>query len=142
MFVKRWGVLRKALPAKMELRKITALLICLCKLHNYCIEWRLRKKEVEVVVAPVAADNLDIVANGGISLVATSDNTDSPEEFLNGGEHWEDTSETYRKQFARRGLEDPSARLPREHLLGLVEAGGFKRPRPKGWASKKNSNSK
>lgn len=41
MLVGRWGIMRKALPATMGLRKTTALVLALCKLHNFCINERL-----------------------------------------------------------------------------------------------------
>jgi DDE superfamily endonuclease len=56
MLVVRWGLLpHAALPASMGLKKTTALVLCLCRLHNYCIDCRLgveRNKAANSSVAP------------------------------------------------------------------------------------------
>lgn len=41
MLVNRWGILRRAFPATMGLRKQNGLVYALCKLHNFCIDKRL-----------------------------------------------------------------------------------------------------
>ena len=136
MLVNRWGILRRALPCAMGLRKSTSLVICLCRMHNYCIDCRLESKQSPMVPAPLASDNLEITGNGGIPMLRVEDrdrmNDCSPEEFLNGGMHHEDTSDNQRRQFARRGRTASSA-LPREILLSMVADGGFKHPTPKNW---------
>ena len=38
MLVQRWSILRRPLPAAMEIHKITALTFCLCKLHNFLLD--------------------------------------------------------------------------------------------------------
>jgi hypothetical protein len=133
MLVKRWGVLRRALPASIDLLKVMRLVCCLCSLHNYCINCRLRKqKKPGSVPVPLAKDNLDIIATAGVSLEHTELNGDSPEALLHGGMHHDDTSDNFRRQFGRRGLNNGDM-LPCTRLLEMVERGGFKRPTPKGW---------
>jgi hypothetical protein len=51
---------------------------------------------------------------------------------MDAGDHHEDTSDAYRRQFMRRGLGRGDV-LPRDRLLGMVVSGGFKRPTPKKW---------
>lgn len=43
MFINRWNVLRKALPLQLSLKKIGSLVLCLCRLHNFCIGQRLEQ---------------------------------------------------------------------------------------------------
>ena len=38
MLVHQWGILRKPMPPNIPVKKITAMIMCLCKLHNYCID--------------------------------------------------------------------------------------------------------
>jgi hypothetical protein len=73
MFVGRWGILRRALPKTMQLRKVIALTFCLCRLHNYCLSNRTNRKPVS---KPLASDLLEILTHGGISL---DEMTASPE---------------------------------------------------------------
>jgi hypothetical protein len=128
MFVGRWGILRKALPKSMGLRKITALTFCLCRLHNFCIDNREGRQQQRLLV-PLTADSIEIVGHGGVSLDAE---TGGPEELLHGGEHNDDTSALYRQNY-RRAVED--GHLPRERVMMMLEQQGFQRPTPKSWRS-------
>ncbi|KAG7342673.1 DDE superfamily endonuclease [Nitzschia inconspicua] len=38
MFVQRWGILRSAIPKGISIRKTTAMVLALAKLHNFCID--------------------------------------------------------------------------------------------------------
>jgi DDE superfamily endonuclease len=134
--VARWGVLRRAIPSNLGIKKTTSLVICLCRLHNYCINERLahdaRQATVIDIPEALAADRLEILQNGGVDLQRTSDNDMSPEELLHGGEHHEDTSLAFRRQFVKRGMNKNDV-LPRERLHDIVANGGFTRPTPKKW---------
>lgn len=94
MLVQRWGILRKAIPSTVGLKKTVSLVICLCRLHNYCINKRLEASgdgddDVnEDVPAPLAADSLDIAGHGGVDVNRT-------EELLGGGAHHDDTTEAF-----------------------------------------------
>jgi hypothetical protein len=123
MFVARWGLLRRALPQAMRLRKITALTLCLCRLHNFCIGQGQR------VDTPLASDTMEILAHGGIAL----DNSCTPEGLLHGGEHHEDTTRSFRQNFGRNTLLASSC-LPRDKLVAMIERNGFERPTPKSWS--------
>ena len=82
----------------------------------------------------LALDRLEIITNGGVVLERTLDNDASPEELLHGGEHHEDTTLPYRRQFVRRSM-DKGDPLPRDLLHAIVKNGGFKRPTPKKWTT-------
>jgi hypothetical protein len=141
----RWGVLRRALPATMSLRKITALVMCLCKLHNFCTDIRVSRNvgvaqrapkssriAGDVAPKPLAADELEITTNGGIPLIGGPNNDYSPEQLLDGGNHHSDTTPAFRRQFSRRGLA-AFVQLPREKMRDHVESGGYQRPKPARW---------
>ena len=119
MLVKRWGILRRPISATIGLRKTTALVICLCRLHNFCIEKNLEKKRQYQgtrttadldVPRPLAADNVEIIGNGGIGITSQGQNgaafnAETPEELLHHGEHFNDTTAAQRRQFICRGME-------------------------------------
>ena len=65
--VARWGLLRRAIPSKVGIKKTTSLVFCLCRLHNYCINEQLavnNRGNVDVSDS-LAADALEILQNGG-----------------------------------------------------------------------------
>jgi hypothetical protein len=43
MLVRRWGILCKPMSTMLPIAKVTALVRCLCRLHNYCINERLAR---------------------------------------------------------------------------------------------------
>jgi len=135
MLVGRWGALRRALLSSMDLRKITALVMCLCRLHNFLVDVRVREREREEeeddVPPSLAADALEIAGNGGVALVERGSNQRVPAELLDGGHHFEDTTEAFRKAFMRRGIGD--AVLPRERLREVVRFGRHERTLPANW---------
>jgi DDE superfamily endonuclease len=126
MFVGRWGLLRRALPQAMSLKKVTGLTLCLCRLHNFCIDHREKK-----LLTPLASDTMENLAHGGISL---EDN--GADELLHGGQHHDDTTRTFRQSFARSTIFDLRTVLPRDRLVQMIKSSGFTRPLPK---SLKNS---
>jgi DDE superfamily endonuclease len=122
MFVGRWGILRKALPKTMGLKKITALTLCLCRLHNFCLA--ANRDGNRRILSPLASDAVDIMAHGGIGGAGADQGVG---ELLHGGEHNEDTSKVYRQNF-RRG-----DHFPRDEVVKLLQNSGFERPTPKAW---------
>ena len=69
MLVARWGVLRRPLPSRMGMRKIVRLVVCLCRLHNYCINRCMKETGVEEPAPEaLAADALEIMGAGGVPL--------------------------------------------------------------------------
>ena len=139
MLVKRWALLRRALPSSISITKIVSLVICLCRLHNYCIRRSTKRSRTGNVIIPrsLAADNLEVQAAGGISLSTSSDgmNEVAPLELLNGGQHHDDTEDKERRAFQRRGMTKDDV-LPRDCLHAMVIDGGFKRPTPQKWVGK------
>ena len=80
VLVSRFGVLRKALPMNISIAKVSALIRCLCILHNFCINERLGKienereninenQETDYLVSPTDVnDSTHIMIVGGINL--------------------------------------------------------------------------
>jgi hypothetical protein len=132
MLVHRWGILRKAIPSGMGLAKITALVMCLCRLHNYCINRRLERKLSIAAEVPLAQDFAHILAHGGIPLERTANNQLSPDQLLGGGEHFEDQSRTARRGLERFTTNQPCGDeiLPRDKLHHIVVEKLLQRPRP------------
>lgn len=139
MLVARWGILRKPLPAKMGLSKLTSLVMSLCRLHNYCIDERERLKETDRLVIPpsILEDQAEIATHGGIPLVERPGNALSPDQLLHGGEHFDEFTRSTRRRLERQARLDANLDgdqdLPREELLHQVIAKGVRRPTPVIW---------
>ena len=136
-------MLRKAIPSTIGLRKVTSLVVCLCRLHNYCINRRIQasakgeKVPVGAVPVPLAVDRLDIAGNGGFLDTEEVNTEQAAASLLGAGHHFEDTSESYRRQFARRGIVRNKEVLPRDIMHTAVAEGGFKRRTPAHWLKEK-----
>jgi len=63
MFTQRWGILRQIIPKNISLRRTIAMVICLAKLHNFCIDER--DNNVESLLA---IDELSIERRGAFRL--------------------------------------------------------------------------
>jgi hypothetical protein len=124
MFVGRWGILRRALPKTMGLRKVTALTFCLCRLHNYCLTQRGTRN---LLVKPLASDTLEIMAHGGIEV---AEMVHGPEALLHGGDHNDDTTPTLRQQYRRAG---GGGGCQRDAIVRSIARSGYERPTPKAW---------
>ena len=134
MLVQRWGILRKALSTKITMKKVNCLCMCLCRLHNFCINSRLKPTgnettptlgRTEEVPNPLMVDAVNIELLGGIRL----DTSNRPVGLLDGGHHFEDCPDQNMRNW-RRVTENP---LPREIMCKEVAALGLSRPTPNRW---------
>ena len=123
MLVNRWGILRSALSSKLSLQKIGSLLVCLCRLHNYCITERLNlvsPGEEDDILPPTESDELQIASSGGVPLERSSRdpelNESSPEQLLHGGEHFDDVPRNI-----RRRIERATGSTPRDIMVNIVQ---------------------
>jgi len=124
MLVHRWGMLRKAIPMNITVQKTSSLVLCLCKLHNYCI------RESDVVAQPLAGDVINIANDGGLSLPRLDGSTEwayDPSEdrldgLMDGGEHFEDAYRPDRRRYEARND------LPHMLMLNKIEEAGYRRP--------------
>ena len=139
MLVHRWGILRRALSAKITMKKVNCLCMALCRLHNFCINARLKPQDLTQTTPTspssatenldtLAADEAVIAMNSGISL----DSSGRPTELLHGGEHFDDVPDHNMRAW-RRVMDVP---LPRETMCDQVGRAGLKRPTPKRWKNK------
>ena len=121
--VQRWSILRKPIPLNISLKKTTALVMCLCKLHNFCIDMA-----DTTVVDNCDADKLEISVGGGVTLERVIDEAGDecviPTELLHGGDHYDDIVRHLRRK------EETNSR---DCLLQLVIDEGLQRPRPRQW---------
>ena len=118
----RWGVLRKALPARIGIKKIASLVMALCRLHNYCINCN--DYEADKILAQ---DELNIPLESDIVLERTGDNHFSPTGLLHGGEHFTDYGR-YNLRMIRRMEDEIENSAPRERLHKMVVNYGLTRP--------------
>ena len=90
MLVHRWSILRRALPAAMGIHKITAMTVCLCKLHNFLIN---RKENIPPQWT--SRDAAHGMIRGSIPMNRQQEHNnepDVPQQLLHGGEHFDDIS--------------------------------------------------
>ncbi len=132
MLVHRWGILRKPMPLGISLAKTTALVYCLCKLHNFCID-----REGAPASDPTCQDEAHISMLGGIPL-EHSDVGIRPTELIGGGHTSSDdgTNRDFRRRSQRTTMSQMNARaedLPQKKLLEHVIKEQLTRPVPKAW---------
>jgi hypothetical protein len=93
MLVKRWGILRMAIPQNISMKKTIVLVNCLAKLHNFCIT------EVDLIDEVLSEDsnNIECDGVGFVEMVANQEvldvldaNVETPDALLRGGEHFDD----------------------------------------------------
>ena len=139
MLVNRWGILRSALSSKLTLQKIGSLLICLCHLHKYCINERLKARGTydEDILPATEADEFQIASTGGVPPERSSRDPElnelSPEQLLHGGEHFDDVPRTVRRRLERS---DGTEETPRDIMVEIVQRKLLKRPLPWQWQRK------
>jgi hypothetical protein len=64
--VSRWGILRSAIPCNVTIVKTVALVICLARFHNFCIDQVERIKESDEDILPL---DLEHLMNGEVGYV-------------------------------------------------------------------------
>ena len=135
MLVGRWGIMRRAMPAQFGLKKTTALVMTLCRLHNFCINRRLITS-----LQPLDIDEAEIVVNGGLPLEEHSEcdcvrHSQSPEQLIRREDHFDDTSRAHMRQIERQALRalEKDEVLPREAMLQSVILQDKHRPTPQQW---------
>ena len=107
MLTQRWAILRKPMPAILGIRKTTAIVGCVCRLHNYCID---SQQKLEPLIR---RDRAKIAT--GSHILEDLEEDSIPRDLLGGGNHFDDIS-----RYARQQLEvdaTPDRRTPREQLV-------------------------
>ncbi len=146
MLVNRWGLLCRALPSAINMNRTLLLTMCLCRLHNFCIDERLKHRESSRLTVrrllrieePLAIDLAEIETHGGVPLQQKEgSDVPVPEQLLHAGHHHDDTEKEDRRRlerYARRRSKD--GKLPRDILHNMVIAQNLKRPQPNKWKEK------
>jgi hypothetical protein len=135
-----FGILRRAIPMALGLRKTSALVSALCRLHNFCTDAYNNHASSAAegsLPEPLEQDQAFATMNSGIELRETAMNRYEPSGLLHGGEHSHDVSRNIRRRERRRieGNGPPSTRkvLPQQKLHDLVTNQGLRRPTPRDW---------
>jgi DDE superfamily endonuclease len=116
ILVNRWGILRSIMPQGIDIDKTTALVYCLCKLHNFCID------QTEADKLDNNPDDALQIANNG--EVPFDDVNGNPNQLLHGGHHFEDAP------YEQRRCRDLNIELPRDKMLKTVVDKALRRPTP------------
>ena len=137
MLVNRWGMLRQPMPQRYTIKKITSMVHCLCRLHNFLVDVNIQERDVNIqerdTPEPTASDVLNSCLNGGYETTQTTvDGVDGinhvsvPDEVLGGGHHHDDDAgQSMRRAIARRNVNND---LPRERIYRMIRARDLRRP--------------
>ena len=125
-----WGMLRAQMPKNYSIKKIMAVVSCLCRLHNFLID----DKDDAAPVPSSAEDEWNLAVNGAVPL-QRRDGMQLPLQLMDGGHHHNDDPLRSRREQRRdlptlpRGqMLTTVATLPRSQLLAAVEANNLRRP--------------
>ena len=114
ILVARWGILRRPMNVKYSLRKVSRLVMSLCKVHNFLIDCNYSNVQVP---QSTAEDNYFNMLNGGLDL-ANFKNIEN-----NGGGHFEDDP----SRVTRRSTEHNHLH-PRERIFRHISEMDYRRP--------------
>ena len=125
----RWHLLKTPLSAKISISRINALISCLCKLHNFCIDNRnARPPERYSHDALTLMDFMD-------SDESEESESPRPIGLLGGGKHFADVSGRRREQIRlslrrRQCNNNAHCKFARNTMLQQVTELDIHRPRP------------
>jgi hypothetical protein len=115
ILVNRFRLLRKPLSSMIAIDRITALVLALCRLHNWCLDQHLHNIPIPLTDDPGSIMDLD------------SMNNIRPVALLNGGHHSDDV-DAVRRQILTTNLRTNNIVLPREKIHDAIQITGFTRP--------------
>jgi DDE superfamily endonuclease len=84
MLTHRWEILQSAIPMKVTMKKTTALVLALAKLHNFCINACESRAMMNTTT-----DGWRLELNGAVTLDCEGADI-IPRQMLGGGEHFKD----------------------------------------------------
>ena len=126
--VHRWGMLRSAIPYNITITKVVALVSCLARLHNFCIDAQTESNKRADEMAPEDR-SLMVLGSGGYVSMENSDiaaDVPIPVDLIIG-----DSNDDIPDNVARRIYQyerDNVAILPRTTLLHHVMQTNMDRP--------------
>ena len=127
VLVHQWAILRT--PMNIPLYKVPSVVMCLCRLHNFCIESSLSNREEEDKLQGIVegdARNLHRVVRNARkrdrnNSEVVSLNDGRPDGILDGGEHFDDCPSRVQRR------RDPTD-TPMDDMFASVIAQGLLRP--------------
>lgn len=132
MLTQRWGILRCMIPKNITLKRTVALVMCLARLHNYCIDER------ETIISPLTAtDEATIELEGAVPLQPYgwdtpegqhTSNQPLPMQLIGAGNHFHDMPANVRRQRQRDYLRQMDKMFPRDRMLLSVRDKQLQRP--------------
>ena len=124
MLTERWSLLRRIMPRQITVKKTTALVMCLAKLHNFCID---ESDNQDIMYAP---DEAYIELFGAVPLESTPNagRQTIPLQLLGGGDHFDDVTRSNRRRPTRAGINCANEMLPRQRMLNEISTLGVSRP--------------
>lgn len=131
MLVNRWGMLRQPMPQRYSVKKVTSLVHCLCRLHNFLVDVNVEERDMP---APTAADVLNSRLNGGYEtsqrrvdeVGGRREQVLIPDQALGGGQHHDDDAgQSMRRSIARRNA---NSDLPRDRIYRTIRESDLRRP--------------
>jgi hypothetical protein len=133
MFTQRWGILRCMIPKQVTLKRTVALVMCLAKLHNFCIDER-----DGGVSQIMARDEANLELEGAVPLESYNSNSAEgqhsqqplPLQLIGAGNHFQDMPASVRRQRRRDLIRMDKNILPRERLLASIRDKQLERPNP------------
>ena len=112
-----------AMPKGLSIARIIALVNCLAKLHNFCIN----EVGEDTLLQPLNVDTHHIMNNedGFVPMEAGESGILVPRALMDSGHHFQDIPRNVRRQCERN---NPEVTLPRQRLLQQVIDSHMKRP--------------
>ena len=120
ILVNRWRILKSPLPANFKIDKVTALVKCLCKLHNFCID-----QSCPGVPGRYRHDPTTLM-----DLQDSPELESRPLGLLGGGSHFDDVTGGRRAatRSCREEANNKSGVLPRQMMVDHVAKRDVHRP--------------
>jgi hypothetical protein len=118
-FVSRWGILRCAISSKITIKKVIALVNCLAKLHNFCID---ESEPGAPEESPTDMMNMLSNRDGYVRMERSSNGTPlAPRGLMHGGQHFNDVPRDVRRRWTSEANDTGSSLLlPRQTMLRKV----------------------
>ena len=113
--VQQWGILQMAMPRRLSIGRIIALVNALAKLHNFCIE-EVEGGKLLLLQLNIDTNNIMNHEDGFVPMEASNNNDDIllPRVLMDAGHHFRDVPRNVRRQ---REQIEKKCNLPRQRLL-------------------------
>jgi hypothetical protein len=135
------------LLSAISLNQTLFMVMALCRLHNFCVDERLKEKAPSArhshdLADPIASNKVEIVTNGGIQLWRREGEDHAvPHSLLHGGEHHDDILPKDLRRVKRQAKQACRRDgLPRDYVLERVVKKGVHHPEPNQWRNHERNN--